>query len=231
MAHDDPHALDRTYQAPAGLSVDVSDPAQNPGGLPPHRERITDQDPKAMKAAVRTVYTLFYLSLAGSIWRSPPTCSSRSRAARSSMCGTTTCSSASASPSPCSPSVSVRSTGRRPSWPTTSTSSTATPTRGRDSTREAAIKAFADANEESGFGRRVMIRNSLIAAVVAPWSPGLALFRGLAPAGHPPRGPPSRASRSSCSSTPCGRRACAWRTTPTAPRSARRTSRSARPST
>jgi hypothetical protein len=54
-------------EALPGLAVAVPDPVQNPG-LPPHRERITDKDPAAMKRAVRTVYTLFYLSLAGSIW-------------------------------------------------------------------------------------------------------------------------------------------------------------------
>ena len=68
MAHDDDtQALDRAYQPSPGLAVAVSDPVHNPG-LPPHRERMTDKDPKAEKAAVRTVYTLFYLSLAGSIW-------------------------------------------------------------------------------------------------------------------------------------------------------------------
>ena len=40
-------------------------------------------------------------------------------------------------------------------------------TRGRDATREAAVQAFRDANEESGFGRRTAIRGSLIAALVA----------------------------------------------------------------
>ena len=59
------------------------------------------------------------------------------------------------------------------------------PTRVRDSVREASIQAFADANEESGFGRRTMIRNSLIAAVVASVVPGVTLFRGLAPFNSP----------------------------------------------
>ena len=68
MAHDDDsQALDRAYQPSPGLGVAVSDPVQNPG-LPPHRARMTDKDPRAEKAAERTVYTLFYLSLAGSIW-------------------------------------------------------------------------------------------------------------------------------------------------------------------
>ena len=56
-----------SWKPSAGLAVAVPDPVQNPG-LPPHRARMTDQDPAAMKRAVRTVYTLFYLSLAGSIW-------------------------------------------------------------------------------------------------------------------------------------------------------------------
>ncbi|MBN9158253.1 MULTISPECIES: cytochrome bc1 complex Rieske iron-sulfur subunit [unclassified Microbacterium] len=184
MAHDDPHALDRTYQAPAGLSVDVSDPAQNPG-LPPHRERITDQDPKAMKTAVRTVYTLFYLSLAGSIW-----------AVAAYMLF----------PIESGSLIDVRYNNLfiglgialallalgigAIHWSKAIMADKEHveyrhPTRGRDSTREAAIQAFADANEESGFGRRVMIRNSLIAAVVASVVPGLALFRGLAPQDTP----------------------------------------------
>lgn len=184
MAHDDAHALDRTYQAPAGLSVDVSDPAQNPG-LPPHRERITDQDPKAMKTAVRTVYTLFYLSLAGSIW-----------AVAAYMLF----------PIESGSLIDVRYNNLfiglgialallalgigAIHWSKAIMADKEHveyrhPTRGRDSTREAAIQAFADANEESGFGRRVMIRNSLIAAVVASVVPGLALFRGLAPQDTP----------------------------------------------
>ena len=57
-------------------------------------------------------------------------------------------------------------------------------TRGRDTTRAAAAQAFADANEESGFGRRAMVRNSMIAAVVASLAPGIVLFRGLAPFRH-----------------------------------------------
>lgn len=69
MAHEE-DALEHeraSWKPSSGLAVTVDDPVQNPG-LPPHRERITDKDPAAMKRAVRTVYTLFYLSLAGSIW-------------------------------------------------------------------------------------------------------------------------------------------------------------------
>lgn len=180
MAHDDSQALDRASQPSAGLSVDVSDPAQNPG-LPAHRERITDKDPKAMKTAVRTVYTLFYLSLAGSIWAVAaymlfPIESGALADVRYNnlFIGLGIA-------------LALLSLGIGAiHWSKAIMSDKEHiedrhPTRGRESTREAAIKAFADANEESGFGRRAMIRNSLIAAVVASILPGLTLFRGLAP--------------------------------------------------
>jgi hypothetical protein len=99
-------------EALPGLAVAVPDPVQNPG-LPPHRERITDKDPAAMKRAVRTVYTLFYLSLAGSIWAIAAYMLFPIESGRSSTSATTTSSSASASRSRCSRSASVRSTGPR----------------------------------------------------------------------------------------------------------------------
>ena len=185
MAHDDDtQALDRAYQPSPGLAVAVSDPVHNPG-LPPHRERMTDKDPKAEKAAVRTVYTLFYLSLAGSIW-----------AVAAYMLF----------PIESGALIDVRynnlfiglgiglallSLGLGAiHWSKALMSDKEFaeerhPTRGRDSVREASIQAFADANEESGFGRRTMIRNSLIAAVVASVVPGVTLFRGLAPFNSP----------------------------------------------
>ena len=55
------------------------------------------------------------------------------------------------------------------------------PTRGTEETRARAVEIFAEANEESGFGRRALIRNSLIGALVAFPIPGVVLFRGLAP--------------------------------------------------
>ncbi|GAA2916380.1 ubiquinol-cytochrome c reductase iron-sulfur subunit [Microbacterium keratanolyticum] len=181
---DDSKALDRAYQPSPGLGVAVSDPVQNPG-LPPHRERMTDKDPKAMKAAVRTVYTLFYLSVAGSIW-----------AVAAYMLF----------PIESGALIDVRHNNMfigigiafallaigigAIHWSKAIMSDKEYieerhPTRGKDATREAAIKAFADANEESGFGRRTMIRNSLIAALVASVVPGITLFRGLAPFNTP----------------------------------------------
>src|SRR5262245_34030036 len=50
-----------------GTAVIDPEPFENPG-FPPHRPRVTDEDPKREKRAQRTVYTLFYLSILGSIW-------------------------------------------------------------------------------------------------------------------------------------------------------------------
>ncbi|CDK01295.1 Ubiquinol-cytochrome c reductase iron-sulfur subunit [Microbacterium sp. C448] len=176
---------DRGPQPPAGLAVAVSDPVRNPG-LPPHRARVTDQDPAKMRQAVRTVYSLFYLSIAGSIW-----------AVAAYMLfpiedGTV---------------VAIRNNNLfigigialallaigigAIHWSKAVMSDTEHIearhlTRGKESTRAAAVQALTVANEESGFGRRTMIRNSLIGALIASVAPGIVLFRGLAPEGENP---------------------------------------------
>jgi ubiquinol-cytochrome c reductase iron-sulfur subunit len=186
MAHeDDPLEHERASWKPsAGLAVAVPDPVRSPE-LPPHRERMTDKDPAAMKRAVRTVYTLFYLSIAGSIWAIAaymlfPIESGRIIDIRYNNLfiglGITLAL------------LAIGIAAIHWSKAIMSDKEFIEPrhaTRGRDSTRAAAVKAFADANEESGFGRRAMIRNSLIAALVASIAPGIVLFRGLAPHSSP----------------------------------------------
>ena len=186
MAHeDDPLEHERASWKPSpGLAVAVPDPVNNPG-LPPHRERMTDKDPASMKRAVRTVYTLFYLSVAGSIWAVAaymlfPIESGRIVDIRANnlFVGLGIA-------------LALLAIGLGAihwSKAVMSDKESVEPrhaTRGRDTTRAAAVQAFADANEESGFGRRVMIRNSLIAALVASVVPGVVLFRGLAPFDSP----------------------------------------------
>ena len=157
MAHeDDPLEHERASWKPSpGLAVAVPDPVRNPE-LPPHRERMTDKDPAAMKRAVRTrLHALLPVGRRAASGRSPRTSCSRSRAARI---------------------VAIRNNNLfiglgialallaigigaiHWSKAIMSDKEFVEPrhaTRGRDTTRAAAIKAFADANEESGFGRRV----------------------------------------------------------------------------
>jgi ubiquinol-cytochrome c reductase iron-sulfur subunit len=182
MAHeDDPLEHERASWKPSpGLAVAVSDPVQPPA-FAPHRERMTDKDPVAMKHAVRTVYTLFYLSVAASIW-----------AIAAYMLF----------PIESGAIVDIRNNNMfiglgiglallaigiaAIHWTKAIMSDkefvqVRHATRGRDSTRTAAAWAFADADQESGFGRRTVIRNSMIAAVVASLAPAVILFRGLAP--------------------------------------------------
>src|ERR1700722_14568620 len=60
-------AVEEARVGDPGTAVVVSDALKNPG-FPPHRPRVTDLDPKKQRRAERTVFTLFYLSIAGSIW-------------------------------------------------------------------------------------------------------------------------------------------------------------------
>lgn len=185
MAHEvEASGHDRGPAPSSGLAVAVADPVQNPG-LPEHRLRVTDKDPAKMRQAVRTVYTLFYLSVAASVWAVAaymlfPIESGSMTAIRHNNLfiglgiafallaigvGAIHWSKAVMSDHEV---IEMRH-----------------PTRGRDEVREGAIEVFAAANEESGFGRRTMIRNSLIAAVLASVAPGIVLFRGFAPHNSP----------------------------------------------
>lgn len=182
MAHEE-DALEHgraSWKPAAGLAVAVPDPVENPG-LPEHRHRATDQDPQAMKRAVRTVYTLFYISVAASIWASIAYM---------------------IFPIESGALIDIRYNNLfiglgiafallaigigAIHWSKAVMSDKEYiedrhATRGQDTTREAAVNVFVEANEESGFGRREIIRNSMIAALAASVIPGITLFRGLAP--------------------------------------------------
>ena len=58
-------------------------------------------------------------------------------------------------------------------------------TRGTDATRQKAVEVFELGNKESGFGRRTLIRRTLIGALVVSPLPAVVLFRGLAPDANP----------------------------------------------
>lgn len=181
MSHEEePQALEKAHRPSSGLVVAVADPVQNPG-LPPHRERMTDKDPAAMSRAVRTVYTLFYISLAASLWAVAaymlfPIESGNFGDIRSNnlFIGLGI-------------GFALLTIGiaaihwSKAIMPDKEHIEARHSTRGKESTREAAVDVFRQANEESGFGRRTAIRGGLIAAVVASIVPGVTLFRGLAP--------------------------------------------------
>ncbi|KTR96569.1 ubiquinol-cytochrome C reductase [Microbacterium testaceum] len=182
MAHEE-DALEHeraSWKPSAGLAVAVPDPVENPG-LPGHRHRMTDQDPQAMKRAVRTVYTLFYFSVAASIWASIAYM---------------------IFPIESGALIDIRYNNLfiglgigfallaigvgTIHWGKSVMSDKEYiedrhATRGRDETREGAVNVFVEANKDSGFGRREIIRNSLFAALAASIIPGITLFRGLAP--------------------------------------------------
>lgn len=192
MAHDEVSGHDAAAsdssaveeRGASGTTVVATD-VVNPGE-PEHRARVTDLDPKKNKHAERTVYTLFYLSIAGSIF-----------AVASYM----------AFPIEDGTPVALRLNNMfmgigialalfgiglgAVHWGKALMSDKEGiderhPVRGTDETRARAVEIFHEADQESGFGRRTLIRNSLIGALVAFPLPGLVLFRGWGPQDQDP---------------------------------------------
>jgi ubiquinol-cytochrome c reductase iron-sulfur subunit len=147
---------------------------------------MTDKDPQEMKRAVRTVYTLFYVSVAASIWASIAYM---------------------IFPIESGAMIDIRYNNLfiglgiafallaigigTIHWGKSVMSDKEYiedrhATRGRDEVREGAINVFAEADKDSGFGRREIIRNSMFAALAASIIPGITLFRGLAPQDQDP---------------------------------------------
>ncbi|NQX28707.1 Rieske 2Fe-2S domain-containing protein [Microbacteriaceae bacterium VKM Ac-2854] len=162
-----------------GTAVVTRDKVQDPG-LPPHRARVTDLDPKAAKGAQRTVYTLFYLSLAGSIFAVaaymafPITEDIASVRANTLFIGL-------------GMALALLGIGiAAVHWGKQLMSDhegidIRHAVRSPEPVRSRAIEIFDQADKESGFGRRAVIRNSLIASLVAFPLPAVVLFRGLGP--------------------------------------------------
>lgn len=182
MAHEE-DALEHgraSWKPGSGLAVAVPDAAKNPG-LPGHRQRMTDKYPQEMKRAVRTVYTLFYVSVAASIWASIaymifPIESGAMIDIRYNnlFIGLGIAFALLAI------GIGVIHWGKSVMSDKEYIEDRHA-TRGRDEVREGAINVFAEADKDSGFGRREIIRNSMFAALAASIIPGITLFRGLAP--------------------------------------------------
>jgi ubiquinol-cytochrome c reductase iron-sulfur subunit len=168
-----------------GTAVVSSDAFENPG-FAPHRKRVTDLDPAKEKRAERTVYTLFYLSIVGSVWAIAaymlfPIESNNVGDVRLNnlFIGigiTLTLLAVGFGAVHWGKSLMLDDEGV----------DIRHQTRGSEDTRARAVEIFDEANQESGFGRRTLIRNSLIGALIALPLPAVVLFRGLAPMDEDP---------------------------------------------
>lgn len=178
VAADSSHAAHPT--AAPGTAVIATDAFENPG-FPPHRPRVTDENPKRDKRAQRTVYTLFYLSILGSVWAIAaymlfPMESNDVGAVRLNNMffglGAT---------------LALLGIGfgvvhwGKAVMTDVELVDERHPIGGSPETQAAAVKVFQDADRESGFTRRAVIRNSLIGALIAFPLPAVVLFRGFAP--------------------------------------------------
>ena len=168
----------------SGTAVVVRDGIPNPGHQP-HRLRVTDLDPKKDKEASRRVSGLFFLSLIGSVaavvfyfvFPIDPENLASVRISTLSL----------------GLAISLGLLGigiGAVHWAKALMSDAEITeerhgTRGSDATRAKAVEVFTLGNKESGFGRRTLIRNSLIAALAVTPIPAVVLFRDLAPADEP----------------------------------------------
>jgi ubiquinol-cytochrome c reductase iron-sulfur subunit len=167
-----------------GTAVVQSDAIPNPGH-PPHRPRVTDLDPKKDRAAERTVSLLFFASLVGSvlavvfyfIFPIIPGDIDSVRFSNMSLGLAIT--------------LGLMGIGiGAVHWAKALMSDAEItedrhPTRGSDTTRSKAVDVFTLGNKESGFGRRSLLRNTLLGALVVSPIPAVVLFRDLAPAEEP----------------------------------------------
>ncbi|WP_043669795.1 ubiquinol-cytochrome c reductase iron-sulfur subunit [Clavibacter michiganensis] len=170
----------RDVVLPGGTAVATRDAFQNPG-FPEHRLRVTDKDPKKARTAERVVYTWFYLSIVGSVFAIGayfgfPIYADDPGSVRLNnlFLGVGIA-------------LALLSLGIGAiHWSKALMSDHELiderhPQGGSPATQARAVEIFAQANEESGFGRRSLIRNSLIGALVAFPLPAVVLFRDLYP--------------------------------------------------
>jgi len=178
-AADSSHAV-QEFAGSTGTAVIPHDAFPNPG-FEPHRPRVTDEDPKREKRAQRTVYTLFYLSILGSVWAIAaymlfPIEGNDVGAVRLNNLfvglGST---------------LALLGIGfGAVHWGKSLMTSAESidirhPIGSTDATKQRAVEVMREADEESGFSRRTVIRNSLIGALLVFPIPAVVLFRGLAP--------------------------------------------------
>ena len=177
-------AVARSLPTAAGIASTDDNGLVNPG-LPPHRQRITDSDPKKERLAERRVSGFFFLSVIGSIaavvfyflFPIEPGNLASVRLNTLSL----------------GLAIALGLLGigiGAVHWAKALMSDAEIVelrhgTRGSDATRAKAAEAFTLGNKESGFTRRALVRNSLIGAIALTPVPAVVLFRDLAPDAEP----------------------------------------------
>jgi ubiquinol-cytochrome c reductase iron-sulfur subunit len=169
---------------PPGTAVVTSDRVENPG-FPPYRPRVADVDPAKEKQQERRVAWLFWASIVGSVFAviayiAVPITESDPGSVRLNnlLLGL---------------GIALGLFGigfGAVHWSKSLMDGhdlveNRHPTRGSEDTRARAAEIFTLGNQESGFTRRKLIRNSLIGALVVSPIPAVVLFRDLAPAADP----------------------------------------------
>jgi ubiquinol-cytochrome c reductase iron-sulfur subunit len=169
----------------AGSAVERADAFQNPG-LPPHRVRTTDIDPKAAKKAERVVVLLFFASIVGTFFAMtayfafPITTGDLASVRLNNLflgIGIA---------------LALLSIGigavhwGKQLMDDHEGIDIRHPVRGPEHVRQRAVEIFDIANKESGFGRRPLIRNALFTALAALPFPAIFLFRDMGPASGTP---------------------------------------------
>ncbi|WP_341951997.1 Rieske 2Fe-2S domain-containing protein [Salinibacterium sp. TMP30] len=168
----------------AGTAVVATDEVPNPG-FPPYRPRVTDLDPKVDKQQERRISALFFVSIVGSVlavaaYIAFPIEPGNMASVRNNTLflglGIT---------------LGLLGIGiGAVHWAKALMEGhdlveQRHGTRGSEETRSKAIEVFTLGNKESGFGRRTLLRNTLIGALVVTPLPAIALFRDLAPEEDP----------------------------------------------
>ncbi|WP_424465579.1 Rieske 2Fe-2S domain-containing protein [Pseudoclavibacter helvolus] len=161
-----------------GTAILPKDGFDNPG-MPPHRDRITDADPAQAKRTERILVALFVFSALASIfavvayfvWPISREDISTVRA-NNMFLGIGIAAAMLA--------IGIGTVAWSKYLMADHEMAEARhPGKGSPATRSRAVEIFAQANEESGFSRRKLFRNSLIGALVAMPLPGIVLFRDL----------------------------------------------------
>ncbi|MGB3414501.1 MAG: Rieske 2Fe-2S domain-containing protein [Microbacteriaceae bacterium] len=176
--------IHQSYATDAGTAVITSDAVKNPG-LPAHRLRRTDVDPKAAKRASRQVGIIFLLSMIGSVFAIVAYIvwpihigNTQSVLLNNLLVGL---------------GIALGLLGigigvihwARQLMVDTELVDERHPIRSSDETRAEVGEMMRVTNEESGMGRRTLLRNSLIGAAVLSPLPAVVMFRDLAPAADP----------------------------------------------